>query len=137
MSTGIGAIQGTPPVAAPPEPVAGRRGVPGTGFDALLDSLGRTPPKSGETAPGGDIVFSRHATARMRSRGIELDEADVAAMGQAIDRLAERNARESLVLMGDHAFIVGVPKRTVITAMTRQEAIGSVFTNIDSTLVLR
>ncbi len=137
MPAGIGAVGGAPPVAAPQQPAAARRGAPGTGFDALLDSLGRTTPSRDETAPAGDIVFSRHATARMRSRGIELDEADVAAMGEAIDRLAERNARESLVLMGDHAFIVGVPKRTVITAMTRQEAIGSVFTNIDSTLVLR
>jgi hypothetical protein len=39
--------------------------------------------------------------------------------------------------MGDHAFVVGVPRRTVITAMTRQEAVGSIFTNIDSTLVMR
>ena len=33
------------------------------------------------------------------------------------------------------ALIVGVPKRTVITAMSRSEAMGNIFTNIDSTLV--
>ena len=36
--------------------------------------------------------------------------------------------------MDDHAFIVGVPKRTVITAMSRIEAVGNIFTQIDSTL---
>ena len=48
----------------------------------------------------------------------------------------KRGARESLVLMDDMALIVGVPKRTVITAMSRSEAMGNIFTNIDSTLVV-
>jgi 20S proteasome subunit alpha 7 len=33
--------------------------------------------------------------------------------------------------------ILGVEKRTLITAMTRKEAMGTVFTNIDSAIVLR
>jgi hypothetical protein len=42
-----------------------------------------------------------------------------------------------LVLFGENAFILGVEKRTLITAMTRKEAMGTVFTNIDSAIVLR
>jgi len=42
-----------------------------------------------------------------------------------------------LLLVGENAFIVGVERRTVITALSRQEAVGSIFTNIDSTLVIR
>ena len=38
--------------------------------------------------------------------------------------------------MDDMAMIVGVPKKTVITAMSRNEAMGNIFTNIDSTLVV-
>jgi flagellar operon protein len=53
-----------------------------------------------------------------------------------VDRLAQKGAQESLVLMGDHAFIVGVQNRTVITAMSRDEAMGNIFTQIDSTLVV-
>lgn len=84
-----------------------------------------------------DVRFSRHATARLESRGMTLSEADLGDISAAVDRLQDKGARESLLLMGDHAFVVGVPKRTVITAMTRQEAVGSIFTNIDSTLVMR
>jgi hypothetical protein len=39
------------------------------------------------------------------------------------------------VLTGDNAFIVGVPKRTVITVMSREEALGQIFTDLDSTYV--
>jgi len=57
-------------------------------------------------------------------------------LAEAMDTLAKREAKESLVLLGENAFVVGVPKRTVITAMTRKEAMGTVFTNIDSALIL-
>jgi hypothetical protein len=39
--------------------------------------------------------------------------------------------------MGDHAFIVGVPDRRIVTVMTRAEAAGNIFTQIDSTAVVR
>ena len=57
-------------------------------------------------------------------------------LGEGIDQLSKRGAKESLVLMDDMAMIVGVPKKTVITAMSRNEAMGNIFTNIDSTLVV-
>jgi flagellar operon protein len=83
------------------------------------------------------VNFSKHAATRLKSRGIILNAQDIQDLSEAIDRLESKNARESLLLLGEHAFIVGVPKRTVITAMTRREAVGSIFTNIDSTLVVR
>ncbi len=105
----------------------------GSAFEDLLGQL-ETPEIAQESAP--DVRFSRHARARLESRGIELDEGAMARLNEGVTRLAEKGAQESLVLMDDSAFIVGVPKRTVITAMSRGEAMGQVFTAIDSTLVL-
>jgi flagellar operon protein len=85
----------------------------------------------------GELRWSRHATARLRSRGIDLDEQATAEISEAVDLLEAKGAKESLVLYDEHAFIVGVQRRTVITAMTRDEAVGSIFTNIDSTIVVR
>ena len=90
-----------------------------------------------EGEDGPNVQFSRHALGRVESRGIELNNEDLEEIADAIDRLADKEAQESLLLLGDAAFIVGVPKRTIITAMSRKEAMGSVFTNIDSALVLR
>ena len=90
-----------------------------------------------ESQKTGELRWSRHATARLRSRGIEIDEHAQAEISEAVDLLESKGAKESLVLYDDHAFIVGVQRRTVITAMTRDEAVGSIFTNIDSTFVVR
>jgi flagellar operon protein len=85
----------------------------------------------------GELRWSRHATARLRSRGIELDQQSTEELSEAVDLLESKGAKESLILYDEHAFIVGVQRRTVITAMTRDEAVGSIFTNIDSTIVVR
>lgn len=113
------------------------------GFGDTLDALLKPMParsgdvRSAETQFDGGVRFSKHAEARMVSRGISLDEADMADLGQAVDALAKKGAKESLILLGENAFIVGVPDRKVITALSRQEAIGNIFTNIDSTVVAR
>lgn len=118
-------------------PTTGSRPNKSADFDTAFDQLLRDHTADLERpqkAP--ELKFSRHAQARLESRGIELDEHDTAMLNGAIERLADRGAKESLVLMDDNAFIVGVPKRTVITAMSRSEAMGNIFTGIDSTVVI-
>jgi flagellar operon protein len=122
------------------EPRLNGRGVEQTFEQALRDLETKRTEASSELSKANEadgVQFSKHATTRLRSRGIELSSQDMEDLSGAIDRLSKKNARESLLLLGDHAFIVGIPKRTVITAMTRSEAVGSIFTNIDSTLVVR
>ena len=122
------------------EPRLNTRGVEQTFEQALRDLESKrveSRPEISKVQDNEGIQFSKHATTRLRSRGIELSSQDLEDLSGAIDRLSKKNARESLLLLGDNAFIVGIPKRTVITAMTRSEAVGSIFTNIDSTLVVR
>lgn len=111
------------------------------GFDKSLDALLRTTPANDPIIPHGengnteDISFSKHANNRLVSRGIEVSADERKQLATAVDELSQRGAKESLVLMNDRAYVVGVPKRTVITVMSRDEALGQVFTNIDSTFV--
>ena len=115
----------------------GIESVPGFGdtLDRLLNP--KVAQRPADTQIGGGVRFSKHAEARMVSRGIELDDGDMADLGNAVDALSKKGAKESLILLGENAFIVGVPDRKVITALSRQEAIGNIFTNIDSTVVAR
>lgn len=125
--------------AVPARPDSPSRTVDGLpGFGDSLDALLR-PTTSPNSAPAGagSVQFSRHATARLESRGITLDPEDLEDLSGAVDQLARKGSRESLVMMGDTAYIVGVPDRRVITVMSRSEAVGNIFTNIDSTLVVR
>jgi flagellar operon protein len=48
-----------------------------------------------------------------------------------------KGARESLMVMGDTAFIVNIPNRTVITAVNSGQLKDNVFTNIDSAVIVR
>ena len=83
----------------------------------------------------GPVRFSRHAQARLESRGVELGVEDQDKLDRAVDALDRRGGHEALVMFADRAYIVGVPQRMVITVFDRSEALGHVFTNIDSTYV--
>jgi len=107
------------------------------GFDNALDRLlkERAPAPAPSTGPVAELQFSRHALARLQSRGVQIDEAERGRLNEAVDVLHARGAKESLVLTPSAAYVVGVPKRTVITAMPRSEAMGNVFSQIDSTYI--
>jgi flagellar operon protein len=130
-----------------PRPVAGRTAadlqVEG-GFADSLESLlrpkaspGARPADLARAEAAGGLRFSHQARTRLEGPGLALSEADLDTLTDGVERLAASGARESLVLMDQHAFVVGVPERTVIAAMSRGEATGNIFTQIDSTLLLR
>lgn len=83
-----------------------------------------------------EVHFSAHAMQRLRERGLALTAADEAGLERALDRAAEKGARESLVLMEHIALVVSVPNRTVITAVPRSEFGDAVFTHIDSAVLV-
>ncbi|MDN5344434.1 MAG: hypothetical protein PWQ18_545 [Clostridia bacterium] len=82
------------------------------------------------------LKFSRHASERLESRQISLSPQQMARLEQGVARAAGKGARESLVLLDDLALVVSVKNRTVITAASRQDLRESVFTNIDSAVLL-
>jgi hypothetical protein len=55
---------------------------------------------------------------------------------RAVDAAAAKGAREALLLMDRLAFVVSVPRRTVITALDGSDAEDHVFTQIDSAVVV-
>jgi flagellar operon protein len=83
------------------------------------------------------VKFSRHALQRLEQREIKLDPEQMDKLRMAVDKAADKGARESLVLMDNQmAFVVSVRNRTVITAMDGASVKDSVFTNIDSAIVV-
>lgn len=82
------------------------------------------------------IKFSKHAQIRMRQRNILLSQQEIDLIGQAIEKAKAKGVRDSLVLMGNLAFIVNVPTKTIVTAVDGESIKESVFTNIDGAVVL-
>ncbi|OGU15203.1 MAG: flagellar protein [Geobacteraceae bacterium GWC2_53_11] len=86
--------------------------------------------------PAGEVKFSQHAQDRLRARNIHFSAADLASLEGAVNSVAQKGGKESLVMMGDSALVVSIRNRTVVTAMDRTQMKGNVFTNIDSAVII-
>ena len=85
----------------------------------------------------GGVKFSQHAMQRLQTRNINMTPAQMDQLKTAVDKAAQKGARESLILMNnDLALVVSVTNRTVITAMDGSSIKDNVFTNIDSAVIV-
>jgi flagellar operon protein len=82
------------------------------------------------------LKFSAHATQRLNERKIQLDQATLVKVNEAVDKAAAKGLEDTLILTPNSALIVNVGNRTVITAMDRGQLQGNVFTNIDGAVVI-
>jgi flagellar operon protein len=119
-------------------------------FGAAAGNGIRTPDKTGatDTRTSGTnsfsdvlkskldgIKFSAHASTRIKSRNIPMNEEIIGKLEKAVAGAAEKGARDSLILMKNCAFIVNIPNRTVVTAMDGNSMNNNIFTNIDSAVL--
>lgn len=99
--------------------------------------LGQVQVGSPLTSPvKPSLKFSSHATQRLKERKIELDQATMTKVSDAVERADSKGVQDTLVLTGKAALIVNVPNRTVVTAMDRGSLDGNVFTNIDGAVII-
>jgi len=82
-----------------------------------------------------ELRFSLHAQKRIRERSLALDEETVGSLQEGLKILENKGARNSVVVVGNTAFVVNVPNRMVVTCFNRGEKEGNVFTNIDSAVI--
>jgi len=84
----------------------------------------------------GELKFSQHAIQRLKSRNIQLGEAEMGRLKNAVSKAREKGAKDSLILMDNLALIVSVKNNTVITAVDEDNLKENVFTNIDSAVIV-
>lgn len=90
-----------------------------------------TEPKSGADVA---IKFSKHANQRLQKRGFELSPDMLTQLATAVNSLACKGGRSSLVMFDQLALLVSVTKRTVITVIGREQLHENIFTDIDSVI---
>jgi flagellar operon protein len=91
---------------------------------------------SAELATDNDVRFSKHASQRLHSRGIELTDEQLARISDAMDKARAKGSKETLILTDEAALVVSVENRTVITAFDRENLREGVVTSIDSAVIL-
>lgn len=118
-------------------------------FPNPVQPVGRPTQPSGQPVkPVGDspfaklleqtqgVKFSQHAQDRLKARNISFSSDQLQQLEGAVNSVAQKGGKESLVMMGDAALVVSVKNRTVVTAMDRSQMKGNVFTNIDSAVII-
>lgn len=96
----------------------------GASFQALLQQAAK------------QVNFSQHAINRMQSRGISLNEQELAKLDDTVEKLSKKGARQSLIYLNDIALVVSIKNRTVITAMEGANGNDNIITNIDSAAII-
>jgi flagellar operon protein len=100
-------------------------------LDGALDQSQVTIPKQEK-----GIQLSTHAMRRLQERNISIDKDEYAKLQTAMDRLKLKGGQDSLVITGKAAYIVDVPKNTIVTAIDKDSIGENVFTKIDSTILM-
>ena len=83
----------------------------------------------------GGVTFSKHAAARMETRGINFSSNQMQRLSSAVSQVSAKGGKESLVLLDDAALVVSIKNDTVITVVDREQLKNNVFTNIDSAVI--
>jgi flagellar operon protein len=82
------------------------------------------------------VKLSAHAQKRFAERNVQLGADEQARLGAGMDRIKAKGADKSLVLMDDLALVVSARNRVVITAVDSTNAKDSVFTGIESAVIV-
>lgn len=101
-------------------------------LDGAIDGSNASIPQQQEKG----ISLSTHAMRRLQERNITIDKEEYAKLQTAMDRLKLKGGQDSLVITSKAAYIVDVPKNTIVTAIDKDSIGENVFTKIDSTILM-
>lgn len=101
-----------------------------------LNSVGFGELLQKQISQANGMHFSAHALKRLQSRSVQLTETDLQRLQHGMQQLQAKGAQNSVILMDDHAFVVSVKNKTVVTAIDQTQANERVFTNIDSLAIV-
>ena len=79
-----------------------------------------------------ELQLSNHAQKRLEERSIFMSDSLKSTLSNAIEELSIKGAKDSLVITNEGAFVVNVPNKTLVTAMSINEMQEGIITNIDS-----
>ena len=110
-----------------PKPAVNKPADKGTSFDAVLQQ---------ELSRQSEVKFSKHAAERLQMRNIHLTKDDLNKLNEAVNKAAEKGVKETLIIMGNAAFIANVKNKMIITAAAEDNLKNNVFTNIDGAVII-
>ena len=82
------------------------------------------------------VAFSKHAMERVVERNVDVSPGQLERLNEGVRLAEEKGLRSPLILMDTTAFVVNVPNNKVVTVVNDGSLKGTVFTNIDGTVMI-
>ena len=82
------------------------------------------------------VAFSKHAMERVVERNVDVSPGQLERLNEGVRLAEEKGLRSPLILMDTTAFVVNVPINKVVTVVNEDSLKGTVFTNIDGTVMI-
>lgn len=82
------------------------------------------------------LKFSKHASQRLDDRNIPISADLREKLNNAVEMAQGKGLRDMVIIDNQSAFVVNVPNKTVITAMSGSEMKNNIFTNIDGVVMI-
>lgn len=82
------------------------------------------------------VEFSKHAMERVISRNVNISSTNIERLNEGVRMAEEKGLSEPLILVDSTAFVVNVKNNKVITVVNQDNLRGTVFTNIDGTVMM-
>lgn len=119
-------VTGAPAVPSQGSTVSGSSGKPSASFLNVLQK---------QLEAASQTTFSKHAVSRVAERDIDVSETNLERLNQGVQLAQQKGLRDALILIDQNAYIVNAAAGKVIT-VSSEAAKGSVFTNIDGTVIV-
>ena len=129
-------IQGSEFLTALQESAAGQRGRTVSAQSLTGECFSFQKVLQSRVRADDNLRFSKHASARLEQRGIDLTDGQLERLMDGTRRAGQKGIRDSLVIVDELAFIVNIPNSTVVTAMDSKDAVENIFTNIDGAVIM-
>lgn len=82
------------------------------------------------------VTFSRHAVERVMERSVDVSSDKLERLNEGVKLAGEKGLKAPLILMDSTAFVVNVKNNKVVTVVNEESLKGTVFTNIDGTVMV-
>ena len=82
------------------------------------------------------VTFSRHAVERVMERSVDVSSDKLERLNEGVKLAGEKGLKAPLILMDSTAFVVNVKNNRVVTVVNEESLKGTVFTNIDGTVMV-
>lgn len=82
------------------------------------------------------VNLSKHAYQRIKSRNIDLNDAQIKRVSEALEQAKQKGIKDALIMLDNKMMIANVKNNTIVTIANKSDLNDDIITNIDGAILL-